>query len=360
LIKSRKLYFWFGNIRNYTQKAIRMASLILSVKPLGFTWPVNNPFIFCAHHYDLFPAGDGEMGPKASLEGRQIGQDFDPGLSWRMYHGSRVPGFPAHPHRGFETITIVTEGMVDHSDSHGQAGRYGQGDVQWMTAGSGLQHSEMFPLLNTESENPLELFQVWLNLPATSKMAEPYFRMLWAEDIPVVEVIGPNSTTTKIELIAGQWNEVKALPPAPDSWAAKAEHEVNIWNIHMGPGAELRIPPAGRNVNRSLYFYRGSAVRIGSEAINPKNAIELTADMETLIKGGQSESHFLLLQGRMIDEPVYQYGPFVMNTPLEIRQAYNDFQRDGFGGWPWPQHDHVHPADMGRFARYRDGSEETR
>jgi quercetin 2,3-dioxygenase len=337
-----------------------MASLILSVKPLGFTWPVNNPFIFCAHHSDRFPAGDAKMGPKASLDGRQIGQDFDPGLPWRMYHGRRVPGFPAHPHRGFETITIVTEGMVDHSDSHGQAGRYGRGDVQWMTAGSGLQHSEMFPLLNTDSENPLELFQVWLNLPAASKMAEPYFKMLWAEDIPVVEIVGPRGSVTKSELIAGQWNGIWALPPAPDSWAANPENEVNIWNIHMNPGAELRIPPAGRKVNRSLYFYRGSAVRVGGETIESKHGIELKADKETLIEGGFGESHFLLLQGRMIDEPIYQYGPFVMNTAVEIQQAYADFQHDGFGGWPWPNLDHVHPAQKGRFARHRDGSEENR
>jgi redox-sensitive bicupin YhaK (pirin superfamily) len=130
---------------------------IISIKPLGSMWPVINPFLFFAHHLDYYPAGNEKMGPKVSLKGRNIGNDFTPKDGWRMYHGDTVPGFPVHPHRGFETVTIVMTGFVDHSDSHGQAGRYSKGDVQWMTAGSGLQHSEMFPLLNMEDENPIRL-----------------------------------------------------------------------------------------------------------------------------------------------------------------------------------------------------------
>lgn len=341
-------------------KADQMSDNILSVKPLGFNWPVLNPFIFCAHHRDHYPAGDGMMAPNTSLKGRQIGQNFDTRLPWRMYHGHRVPGFPAHPHRGFETITIVTEGMVDHSDSHGQAGRYGRGDVQWMTAGSGLQHSEMFPLLNTKEDNPLELFQVWLNLPAASKMTEPCFKMLWAEDIPVIELSGTDENKTTIDLIAGQWEDTKALAPAPDSWAADADNDVNIWNIHLGAKAKLRIPASGKNVSRVLYFYRGVPMQVDNESFEQGHAVELKPDVETEISGGSGQSHILMLQGRMINETVYQYGPFVMSSPLEIQQAYFDFQKDGFGGWPWPQNDHVHPAERGRFARYRDGREEVR
>ena len=104
-----------------------------------------------------------------------------------MYHGSDVPGFPQHPHRGFETVTFVRRGLIDHSDSLGATARFGRGDTQWLTAGGGIVHSEMFPLVDTVEPNPTELFQIWLNLPAADKMVEPYFTMLWADDIPVVE-----------------------------------------------------------------------------------------------------------------------------------------------------------------------------
>ncbi len=118
------------------------------------------------------------------LEGRQIGSDFSRKDGWSMYHGETVPGFPGHPHRGFETVTLVRKGLIDHADSLGAAARFGGGDVQWVTAGKGIQHSEMFPLLNATEPNPLELFQIWLNLPARNKMVEPHFTMLWNERIP--------------------------------------------------------------------------------------------------------------------------------------------------------------------------------
>ena len=138
---------------------------IIRIRDLGFQWKTNNPFLFCVHHKDAYPRGNGEMGPDASLAGRRIGNDFTVKDGWRMYHGRLIPGFPQHPHRGFETITIVLEGLVDHADSLGAAGRYGHGDIQWMTAGAGIQHCEMFPLVNQDRDNPLELFQIWLNLP---------------------------------------------------------------------------------------------------------------------------------------------------------------------------------------------------
>jgi redox-sensitive bicupin YhaK (pirin superfamily) len=116
----------------------------------------------------------------ASPAGRNLGQDFTVKDGWRMYHGRVVPGFPSHPHRGFETVTVVRRGLVDHADSTGAAARYGGGDVQWLTAGSGIQHAEMFPLLARDRGNPLELFQIWLNLPAADKMAEPHFAMVWS------------------------------------------------------------------------------------------------------------------------------------------------------------------------------------
>ena len=335
--------------------------LIISSRQLGFMWPVTNPFLFCAHHNDDYPAGDEAMGVAPSaLRGRDIGNDFTPKDGWRMYHGSTVPGFPVHPHRGFETITIVRRGFVDHSDSHGQAGRYGGGDVQWMTAGSGLQHSEMFPLLHKESGNPTELFQLWLNLPKAKKFAEPHFKMLWSEDIPVLKSVDEDGKSIEINVIAGTINNVNALAPAPDSWAADPENEVAVWTIKMDAASKIVIPAAGKEVNRTIYFHSGSSITMNGFQISSNQAIEVKADQELTIVNGNSHGEMLILQGKPINEPVVQYGPFVMNSQSEIRQAFADYQETEFGGWPWPRRDQVHPRSKGRFAKYKDGSEETR
>lgn len=324
-------------------------------------WPVSNPFLFCAHHLDDFPAGNTEMGPEKSLlRGRDIGQDFNLKDGWRMYHGETIPGFPAHPHRGFETVTVVTKGLVDHADSHGQAGRYGGGDVQWMTAGAGLQHSEMFPLLNQESRNPAELFQVWLNLPKAKKFVKPHFKMLWSEDIPLIKINDGNGRTVEINVIAGNLGNMIALDPAPDSWAAEPENEVAIWTIKMEAGAQWEIPTTSEQANRTLYFYRGSAIQIDGDEIPVEKAIQLKPNQELIIENGNTDGYFLLLQGKPINEPVVQYGPFVMNTQAEIQQAMHDYQLTEFGGWPWSRRDQVHPREKGRFARHADGTEEIR
>src|SRR5215212_338254 len=149
---------------------------LLAVTPLGTRWAGTDPFLFCAYHDNVYPPANAGQGPHASLRGRDIGQDFSGKDGWSMYHGSTVPGFPAHPHRGFETVTIVRKGLIDHSDSLGAVARFGGGDVQWLTTGRGIVHSEMFPLLDTGGNNPLELFQIWLNLPKRSKLADPFFK----------------------------------------------------------------------------------------------------------------------------------------------------------------------------------------
>ena len=137
-----------------------MSDTIISIKPLGQTWETQDPFLFCAYHKDIYPKGNEKMGINPEdLRGRYIGQDFIVKDGYRMYHGKNTPGFPYHPHRGFETITINKEGVVDHTDSLGAAGRFMAGDVQWMTSGKGIQHSEMFPLLHSDKPNTLEIFR---------------------------------------------------------------------------------------------------------------------------------------------------------------------------------------------------------
>lgn len=333
---------------------------IIKIEPLGFPWSTRDPFLFCAYHKDAYPKGNDQMGPNTSLEGRNIGQDFVIKDGWRMYHGDTIPGFPYHPHRGFETVTIAKEGVVDHTDSLGAAGRFGDGDVQWMTAGKGVQHSEMFPLIHKDKENPLELFQVWLNLPKASKFVEPHFKMLWSEDIPVIHHQDKNEKKVKVDVIAGTIDNTQALNPTPDSWAADPAHEVTILTIKMEANAQWILPAAKSTVNRVLYFYKGDTLSIDNKSVPVDHSIELLANEATALHAGNEPAYILMLQGQPINEPVVQYGPFVMNTEAEIQQAYSDYRRTQFGGWPWPNREQTHDRDKGRFALHADGREEVK
>ena len=332
---------------------------VLSVKPLGFQWETVDPFLFCVHHEDFYPQGNEVMGPAASLQGREIGQDFEKRDGWRMYHGERVPGFPEHPHRGFETVTVVRKGLVDHSDSLGAAGRYGGGDVQWMTAGAGIQHSEMFPLLQKNVANTLELFQIWLNLPKARKMVKPHFKMLWKGEIPRYR--GKDGAGENIEatVIAGRLGRLEAPSPPPDSWAADPVNDVAIWTLRLEAGAFWILPAAKPGVRRTLYFFKGKGLRADGETIPPYHAVELVGDAAVKLESGSEICEMLLLQGRPIGEPVVQHGPFVMNTQEEIRQAFEDYRNTRFGNWPWPNREPVHSRSKGRFARFANGREET-
>ncbi len=347
---------------------------IIQTNPLGFQWDVLDPFLFCVHHNDAYPAGDAQMAlPATARAGRQIGQDFSNKDGFSMYHGgvdSGVPGFPAHPHRGFETVTIVRRGLIDHSDSLGATARFGGnaagGDVQWLTAGRGIVHCEMFPLLSETTPNPLELFQIWLNLPAKSKMVPPHFTMLWAESIPRHVAVDTRERRTEVTVIAGALPlKDSALPlllplkSPPDSWAAHADADIAIWTIRMAPGAHWTLPAAvGKNTRRKLYFFSGGAIEIAGKEIKQRTSIELRGNAGVTITNGDAEAEFLLLQGRPIGEPVAQYGPFVMNTQAEIKQAMSDYQRTQFGGWPWAGAAPTHLRERGRFARRPDGTEE--
>ncbi|MDF9800818.1 redox-sensitive bicupin YhaK (pirin superfamily) [Catalinimonas alkaloidigena] len=330
-------------------------SAVIDIKKLGFPWETSDPFLFCVHHEDAYPQGNKDMGPSASLTGRNIGQDFAGKDGWSMYHGSKVPGFPAHPHVGFETVTIARKGLIDHSDSLGAAGRFGDGDVQWMTAGKGVQHSEMFPLLKEDKDNPVELFQIWLNLPKAKKKADPHFAMLWGDTIPKYKTKDEEGRETSVAIVAGKIGDLQAPPPAPDSWAADPENEVAIWNIRMEANAQWTLPAAKSAVNRTLYFFKGDTVEVDGQEVANYKSIKLHADQEVRLKNGDEEGHLLLLQGKPISEPVVQYGPFVTNSNAEVQQVMQEFQRTQFGGWPWPSHEHVHPREKGRFAKYADG-----
>lgn len=339
-------------------------SPIVNLHALGFPWETIDPFLFCVHHDDTYPRGNAQFGPAASLAGRNLGSDFAGIDGWRMYHGQTVPGFPAHPHRGFETVTIVRRGLIDHADSLGAAARFGAGDVQWLTAGAGIVHAEMFPLLKPEAPNPLELFQIWVNLPAARKMSPAHFTMLWAEGISQQVFRDDGGGTTEVACIAGALPGAPApSAPPPDSWASQADADFAIWTLRLSPGARWTLPAArgGDSTRRKLYFFVGDKVSIAGRPIDAHAGVELRGSVPAeLVNHGAGPAEFLLLQARPIAEPVAQYGPFVMNTQAELRQAYADFQRTGFGGWPWPHSAPVHGGpEQGRFARHADGRTQT-
>ncbi len=339
---------------------------ILNLEPLGFPWVTIDPFLFCAYHDDAYPMGNAQMGPAAPLVGRDMGQDFSRKDGWSMYHGQTVPGFPSHPHRGFETVTIVRKGLIDHSDSLGATARFGGGDVQWLTAGRGIVHSEMFPLLDPSQPNPLELFQIWLNLPAKAKMVAPHFTMFWSEQIPRRVDTDAAGGATEVSCVAGNLGapvasaSLTALPPPPDSWASQPQGDVAIWTLKMTPGARWTLPAAGlQGTRRQLYFFKGTSITVGGQPVNSHSAIELDASQAIELVNGAQTSEFLMLQGKPIAEPVAQYGPFVMNTEAEIHQAFADYRRTEFGGWPWPDTAPVHGTQRVRFAKHADGKTET-
>jgi redox-sensitive bicupin YhaK (pirin superfamily) len=328
---------------------------VLAIRALGFPWACTDPFLFCVHHDDSYPAGNDRLGPDAPFTGRDIGQDFAGKDGWRMYHGTIVPGFPQHPHRGFETVTIVRRGLIDHSDSLGATARFGRGDTQWLTAGGGIVHAEMFPLLNPSGPNPLELFQIWLNLPGEDKLVPPHFAMLWSDSIPHC-VFDAAGSKTDVTVIAGTLGGRRAPPPPPRSWAARPDTDVAIWCIRMDRGASWTLPRAAHpEATRTLYFFLGPSLRVAGEPLTAHAAVDVRGDADVLLEAGDGECEILLLQGRPIGEPVVQYGPFVMNTRGEIERAILDYRKTGYGGWPWPSDDPVHPREAGRFAKHADG-----
>ncbi|GAB5557688.1 MAG: pirin family protein [Schleiferiaceae bacterium] len=332
----------------------------LEISPLGFPWATEDPFLFCAYHRDEYPKANEQLGPAVSLSGRNLGQDFTIKDGFRMYHGEVVPGFPAHPHYGFETVTIVQEGVVDHADSLGAAGRYSSGDVQWMTAGSGVQHSEMFPLLEKDVDNPLEIFQLWLNLPKDSKEVPPHFSMLWEEEIPTLGLEDESGKPSEVRIITGTFGTETGGTPNPDSWAANPENDVAIWTAKLQAGATLKLPKSNSDVPRNIYFYKGGTLKINGEAIPVFSRVRMRSQEETEIVNGSQVSHILVLQGKPLFEPVAQYGPFVANSQYEIQQVFQKFQQTQFGGWPWGDLDYTHGPLRGRFAKHADGREEDR
>lgn len=331
---------------------------IKSISEVAGRLDVRDPFILAAYHHDSYPEGDGNMAPKYYIPGRHKGSDFDPKAPWRMYHGDKVPGFPQHPHRGFEIATIITEGYADHFDSKGTHGRYGDGDVQLMSAGSGVMHSEMFPLLNEDKENPFRLFQIWMNLPAKNKMTPPDYKMLWKENIPTAKVEGPSGNQLTVKVILGEYYGVKALGALKNSWGADPKNHLGIALVEMDANSEFKLEKVSPTLNRFLLNYQGDGpVDIEGTDLAVDYMADLSGNHEILVRTGDHPAKLLLLEGEPIGEPVAAYGPFVMTTNQQLQEAFEDFRLTEFGGWPWgeKESDIIIPKEKGRFASYQFG-----
>jgi len=323
--------------------------------PASGPWPTIDPFLFCVHHNDTYPSATKSFSPNASLSGRTLGNDFSNKDGWNMYHGETIPGFPKHPHRGFETLTIVEKGIIDHSDSLGARARYGDGDAQWLTAGDGINHSEMFPLFDQKNQNKIDFFQIWINLPSYNKRSQPNFEIFWNDDIPKISVMDDKGIEAVVELICGKYNDNIAPQPPPNSWAKDEKNQMGVWIIRLKEDGEFKLPSSIAGVNRSIYIPKDIKVNLNRRNSFSNCMIELSPEKDCILSNESKDAKILLLQGKPINEPVYQYGPFVMNTRAEIKEAFDDYNNTDFGGWIWKNSDPIHGKYQGKFAKLING-----
>jgi hypothetical protein len=231
-------------------------------------------------------------------------------------------GVGQHPHRGFETVTVVYQGELEHQDSSGGGGLIGPGDVQWMTAGAGILHEEFHAREFARRGGTLEMVQLWVNLPARHKMAAPRYQTLRSSGIPLVELPGEAGT---LRVIAGDYEGHRG--PALTFTA------MDIWDVQLKAGRvlEIQLPP-GRNA--SVVVLRGSLTINGSQAVREAQLALLDRSGSTVRLEASADATVLMLSGEPIDEPIAGYGPFVMNTAQEIEQAIQDLRSGRFGRIP--------------------------
>lgn len=227
-----------------------------------------------------------------------------------------IAGFPAHPHRGFETVTYMLEGRMQHTDHLGNTGDLGPGSVQWMTAGRGVIHSEM----PQQSQGRMRGFQLWLNLPAAEKMRPAAYRDIAAGDIPELAFSGGLARVIAGRLSIDGAEQAGAVNPAPGSMAT----DPLLVDVHLDAGATASVPLT-RGHNALLYVYDGQ-MSVDGQVIPGRSAGVLDDGDGVTLSAGAQGGRALLIAGRPIGEPIVQYGPFVMNTRAEIEQAMEDYR----------------------------------
>jgi redox-sensitive bicupin YhaK (pirin superfamily) len=231
----------------------------------------------------------------------------------------RPRGVGAHPHRGFETVTIVYDGEVTHRDSAGNGGTIGPGDVQWMTAGGGILHEEFHSKGYTKAGGPFRMVQLWVNLPAKDKMAPGAYQAITSADIPVVDL--PNGAGT-LRVIAGGFDGVAG--------PARTFTPIQVWDASLAAGAEVSLDlPEGHTA--MLVVLSGHVTANGTQGASEAEVVLLGREGTRAELHADGETKLLVLAGEPIDEPIVGYGPFVMNSEAEIRQAIDDYNSGRFG-----------------------------
>ena len=242
---------------------------------------------------------------------------FDYAGPWNFEPNDSSPrGVGQHPHRGFETVTIVYDGEVSHRDSAGNGGTIGSGEVQWMTAGSGIVHEEFHSRGYSLTGGPFRMVQLWVNLPAKDKYAPPGYQAITREMIPEISL-----DVGRARIIAGDFDGTAG--------PARTFTPVNLWDLRLDADASISLPlPEGHN---SMVAVLSGHVTIGGRDVEPAEIARLTTTGEGVSVTANGDSMLLVLSGEPIDEPVVGYGPFVMNTETEIREAIDDFNAGRLG-----------------------------
>jgi quercetin 2,3-dioxygenase len=231
----------------------------------------------------------------------------------------RPRGVGEHPHRGFETVTIVYQGEVEHRDSAGNGGRIGPGDVQWMTAAAGLMHEEFHSAAFTKAGGTMEMAQLWVNLPARDKMSRPHYQPIVAADIPTIEL--PDGAG-RVRVIAGAFGEQRG--------PANTFTPINVWDVRLAAGKTATLPlPEGHTT--AIALLRGALRINGTHDAAAAQVVRFERAGHGVEVEASSDATFLVLTGEPIDEPIAGYGPFVMNTRDEIMTAVGDLQQGRFG-----------------------------
>lgn len=282
----------------------------------------NRPILTTFKSRDSHWVGDGFL-TQSLLPYQQHAQDTSPFLlagynpPMQFEATPRPKGVGMHPHRGFETVTIVFQGGVTHADTLGNRGDIGPGEVQWMTAARGVQHEEFHSDLINAKGGTLEMVQLWVNLPAREKLAEPRYQTLSAGQIPTVSL----EEGGKLRVIAGEFDGAKG--------PAQTVTPLHLWDVYLQEGQGFTIDlPAGQSVSTALLS--GGLLLNSAQGLAGPETVIFTAEAGRIHLTATDEAHFLVMAGEPLNEPIAMGGPFVMNSEDELREAYRDFRAGKF------------------------------